>query len=263
MKQTEKRKTTYRVQALDRAMDILDCFTFQDRRLTLSEVVLRTGLNKTTAKRILSNLTDRGYLQQDPQTKRYELGIRLFELGGIVFSSISLRKAASLHMTELRDATGLTVLLGIMLDDHLVYADKREGHGVIRVSSDIGWRRRLHFGMLGHVLMAYLPNEKAESILDKYPLEMHSINSITDRDAFSLRLAQIRQQGYVIEKEEAHAGIAGCAAPVHDYSREVVAAIGVAMPLSYDVDDSVFDDLVAKVKNAAKNISADLGYLKI
>jgi DNA-binding IclR family transcriptional regulator len=86
MKQKNSKESIYKVQALERALDILDCFSFQKRELSLSEVVYLTGLNKTTAKRLISNLTARGYLQQDPQSKTYQLGMRLFELGGIVFT---------------------------------------------------------------------------------------------------------------------------------------------------------------------------------
>ena len=87
MKQTTAQNSIYKVQAVERALDILDCFSFQNRELSLSAIVIRTGLNKTTVKRLISNLTTRGYLQQNPQTKTYQLGMRLFELGGIVFSS--------------------------------------------------------------------------------------------------------------------------------------------------------------------------------
>ncbi len=72
MKQNNPQNSIYKVQALERALDILDCFSFQNRELSLSDVVYRTGLNKTTAKRLISNLTGRGYLQQDPQTKKYQ-----------------------------------------------------------------------------------------------------------------------------------------------------------------------------------------------
>jgi predicted transcriptional regulator len=70
MKQGNGKKSIYKVQALERALDIIDCFSFQDRELSLTDVVNRTGLNKTTAKRLMSNLTTRGYLQQDPQSKK-------------------------------------------------------------------------------------------------------------------------------------------------------------------------------------------------
>ena len=72
MKLSTKNNSIYRVQAVERALDILDCFNFQNKELSLSEVVDRTGLNKTTAKRLIANLTSRGYLQQDPQSKNHE-----------------------------------------------------------------------------------------------------------------------------------------------------------------------------------------------
>ena len=85
METKKKNEPIYRVQALERALDIVDCFSFQRRELGLSEIAEMTGLNMTTAKRLISNLTRRGYLQQVPDTKRYQLGIRLFELGELSF----------------------------------------------------------------------------------------------------------------------------------------------------------------------------------
>jgi DNA-binding IclR family transcriptional regulator len=219
MKQMSPKNSIYKVQALERALNILDCFSFQNRELSLSEVVKITGLNKTTAKRLISNLESRGYLQQDPQTKAYQLGMRLFELGGIVFSSISLRRAAA--------------------------------------------RRPLHYGMLGMVLMASLDSKEVREILKKHPLESHTPFSITDQDAFSLRLEQIRDQGYVMEKEEAVEGAMGIAAPIRDYSRQVTAALGIALPLGQRNLDKDVDRIVDLVKKTCETISSDLGYLKI
>ena len=263
MKPLVKEKSIYRVQALERALDILDCFNFQNRELSLSDVVNRTGLNKTTAKRLISNLTIRGYLQLDPRTRKYQLGMRLFELGGVVFSSFSLRRAAAYPMTGLQNETGSTVLLGVRMEDHLVYVDKREGDEMIRISSDVGWRRPLHYGMLGMVLMAGIASKDVDRILKKYPLEAHTPFSITDTEAFSLRLEEIRDQGYVIEKEEAVEGLIGIAAPIKDYSRRVVAALGIALPVGQRNLNEGFDRIVELVKKTCYSISTDLGYLKI
>ncbi|OGR22615.1 MAG: hypothetical protein A2277_03815 [Desulfobacterales bacterium RIFOXYA12_FULL_46_15] len=252
----------YRVQVLDRALDILECFNFQNRELGLSQIAKTTGLNMTTAKRLISNLTDRGYLIHDPQSKHYQLGMRLFELGGIVFSSFSLTKAAAKGMTRLQDETGLTILLGTNIDDQLVYIDKRKGRGMIRISSDIGWRRPLHYGMLGMVLLAFATPGKLEHILETNPLEAHTPHSITDRDAFSMRLEEIRKNGYVVEKEEAVEGIIGIAAPIRDYSRRVVAAVGAALPMSQGNKKEI-QQIVSLLERSAKEISENLGYLKI
>ena len=263
MKQTNNYKSIYTVQALMRALDILDCFNYQNRVLGLSDIVNRTGLNKTTAKRLLSNLTARGYLQQDPRSKSYQLGMRLFELGGIVFSSFSLRQAAAQPMNRLQEETHATVLLGVKIENHLVYVDKREGRDLHRISSDIGWRRPLHYGMLGMVLMAYLAPGEARRILRQLPLEDHTPFSITDDDAFNLRLGKIRKKGYVLEKEEAVEGVLGIAAPIRDYARQVVAALGIALPVEQGSRDVELNQAIDLVKKACEDISSDLGYLKI
>ena len=263
MKQVKGKNSIYKVQALERALDIIDCFSFQDRELSLTDVVIRTGLNKTTAKRLISNLTARGYLQQSPQSKKYQLGIRLFELGGIVFSSFSLRQAAAYPMSKLQNDSGATVLLGVNMEDQLVYIDKREGQGMIRISSDIGWRRPLNYGMLGMVLMSSLDLKNVKRILKKYPLKHYAPQSITDQDAFSLRLEQIRDQGYIMEEEEAVEGVFGIAAPIRDYSRQVVAALGIALPLSSSNRTKKLSLLIEMVQKTCESISSELGYLKI
>jgi IclR family transcriptional regulator, KDG regulon repressor len=262
MKLSTEKNSIYRVQAVERALDILDCFNFQNKELSLSEVVDRTGLNKTTAKRLIANLTSRGYLQQDSQTKKYQLGMRLFELGSVVFSSFSLRRTAADPMAKLQNETGATVLLGVRMEDDIVYVDKREGDGMIRISSDVGWRRPLHYGMLGMVLMAGIDSNEVDRILEKYPLEAQTPFSITDVDAFSLRLEKIRTQGHVIESEEAVEGLLGIAAPIRDYSRKVVAALGIALPVGQRNMMIGLDRTIELVKNTCDLISSDLGYLR-
>ena len=74
-------RKVYRVQAIERALDILDCFDFNNRALSLTEICERTGLNKSTALRLTSNLLARKYLNLDSTTGLYSLGMRLFDLG--------------------------------------------------------------------------------------------------------------------------------------------------------------------------------------
>ena len=263
METKKKDEPIYRVQALERALDILDSFSLQKRVQGLSEIAEETGLNMTTAKRLIANLVSRGYLRQVPGSKRYELGMRLFELGGIVFSSFSLRKAAANHLMRLQNEIGATVLLGAIMDDQLVYVDKREGTAMIHISSDIGWRRPLHYGMLGMVLMAYQDSAYVREILKKAPLEKYTPNTITDEDAFSMRLEQIRNDGFVFEREEALEGVIGIAAPIRDYARQVIGALGVAIPMVKSNSEKSFQKIVERVVATCDEISSDLGYLKI
>jgi DNA-binding IclR family transcriptional regulator len=149
------------------------------------------------------------------------------------------------------------------MDDQLVYVDKREGRGMIRISSDIGWRRPLHYGMLGMVLMAYLNPGHVEEILEKTPLQAHTANSLTDKDAFSIRLEEIRKDGFIFEREEAVEGIIGIAAPIRDYSRQVIASLGVAIPVVKSNSEKELKKTVERVIAICDAISSDMGYLKI
>jgi DNA-binding IclR family transcriptional regulator len=166
-------------------------------------------------------------------------------------------------MSRLQKRTEATVLLGTEMDDQLVYIDKREGSGMIRILSNIGWRRPLHYGMLGMTLMAHMDSRRIQNILKKTPLAAHTPYAITDIDAFGLRLEKIRRNGYILEKEEAVEGIVGIAAPIRDYSRRVVAAIGIAMSTALRHSDKELDRRVDIVRSTADEISDNLGYLKI
>jgi DNA-binding IclR family transcriptional regulator len=117
--------------------------------------------------------------------------------------------------------------------------------------------------MLGMVLMASLDSKDVQRILREYPLEAHTSFSITDKDAFSLRLEQIREQGYILEKEEAVAGVIGIAAPIRDYSRQVVAALGIAIPISTHNRTSGLNRIADLLKKTCETISSNLGYLRI
>jgi IclR family KDG regulon transcriptional repressor len=260
MEASARRKSVYFVQSLDRAMDILDCFTFNRKELTQGEIVRKTGLNRTTAIRFLSHLAERGYLEYNDKEKVYRLGNRILELGGIALSSISLRAVAAPYLTRLRNDIGHTILLAARIEDDLVYIDKRDGKGVMITASEIGRRRPLHFGMLGMVLTAYLPKAEQARLLEKDPLVAYTSKSITDHARFMRELAKIRKNGYYIGKEDVFEGLGGISAPVRDHKGDVVAALGFTMILSLLDGSGIEKEVTRKVIDTALAISKGLGY---
>jgi DNA-binding IclR family transcriptional regulator len=117
--------------------------------------------------------------------------------------------------------------------------------------------------MLGMVLMSSLDTKEVRRILKKDALEAHTPFSITNIDAFSLRLEKIRDQGFIVEIEEAVEGVIGIAAPIRDYTRQVVAALGIALTVGQRRLENDTDRIVKLVKKTCDDISANLGYLKI
>lgn len=247
--------------SLVRALRILSCFQFEKPEIGLNELAAISGIPKATVHRLASTLVYAGFLNFDEQARRYSLGIRLFELGSIVRASFSLTKAASPHLSRLHvKINGHTVFLGVLRGDRLIYIDKREEASSIRFATNIGQPRPPHFGVLGQVLMAFLPENEAGRLLKAEPLTQLTAKTITDLQLFKERLRLIRQQGYLVEEGEAFNMITGIAAPVRDSSTKVIASVGVGF-LSSLVDYQEMGEIVTQTVNTADLISRDLGYL--
>jgi len=190
--------------SLERALQILNAFGSERKPLTLAQLSESLGLSKATVLRLCSTLVKYGFLKQDPESRHYALGLKLFELGSIVLSSLSLREVASRYLTQLQVRLGKTVFLGILAEDELLYMDKREDAGMgISFTSNIGRRRPPYWGMLGPVLMAYLPDDEVDRLLKEHPLVRITKKSYVDNGAFKEWLREIRRQGYVVEDETA------------------------------------------------------------
>jgi IclR family transcriptional regulator, KDG regulon repressor len=247
--------------SLERALQILNVFGSERKPLTLARLSEETGLSKATVLRLCSTLIKYGFLKQAPETKHYSLGLKLFELGSIVLSSFSLRKIASPHLTQLQARLRKTVFLGILAEDELLYIDKREdGAMAIGFPSSMGKRRPPHWGMLGPVLMAHLPDEETERLLEKYPLTRMTKKSCTEKEDFREKLREARRRGYAVDDEMTFESIGGIGAPVRDFTGKVVAALGVGF-ISASVDPKDMKKMTREVKAASDAISKELGYI--
>lgn len=255
-----KDEDRYNIRAIERAFLVLEVFSSERRTLSLDEITRATGLSKPTVFRILSTLQSRQYVLLDKNDGRYRLGAAFLGLASAVLDSLSLGTVTRPLLIDLSNKTQATVLLGTLMEDHLVYLDKRETQGPVRLATDIGWRRDPpSFGMLGMTLMAYLEPTEAERLLQQTPLAPHTHKSLLDPALFLARLSEIRQRGYIEEIEEAIVGVWGIAAPVWNSAKEVVAAVGAALPMTVKNDERVATT-IELVKACAREISYDLGY---
>lgn len=248
--------------SLERALQILCIFNTDRQTLTLGGLAEIAKLPKATVMRLCITLMKYDFLRYDKETKQYSLGLRLFELGSVVFSTFSLRKTVSPYLTQLQSKIAKTVFLGIIQDDELVYIDKRDDpRNAIRFASHIGIRRPPYFGMLGQMLMAHMPMVEVDRLLAKTPLAMLTKKSITDPAKFTERLESIRKNGFFLDEGEAIDGIAGISAPIRDFTGQVVAAIGIGF-ISSSEDRHGRDLIRREVLNAAHDASQELGYFE-
>ncbi|MBY6681504.1 IclR family transcriptional regulator [Rhodococcus sp. BP-316] len=213
------------VSVLQRAAWVLDSFP-GGAALTLAEVATRTGLPRSTAHRLLVDLTNLGWLTRRDNT--FELGLTLFELGERVGLKHRLRSAALPFMQDLFAVTGQTVHLAVRDGADAVYAEKIHGHAALPFPSQIGGRMPLTCTAVGKALLAPEDPDVRARILAG-PLRRYTAHSITDADVLARELDGVRRTGVATEREEAALGGCCLASPVISLGKPV-AALSVSVP---------------------------------
>lgn len=246
------------VQSVDRAIQILDSFTMNEVELSIAELSEKTGLTKSTVYRLVSTLVKNNYLEQDPQTQKYRLGFRLFNLGSIVVNHMSLKRVALPYMKQLCDKTSETISLNIIEQGCRVCIEMLESHEVVRNIIRVGQRNELWVGASGKVLLAFLDPEEQKEILQR-GLEAGKL--LPEYEELLAELSDIRRQGYSKTIDERVKGTFSMSAPIFDYTNKLAGGITVAGPLqrlSTDRSDVIIEYLVT----TAKKISRAMGYME-
>lgn len=250
----------YRVQALERAFDILDCYDYEHTVYSLNELAEKTGLNKATTRRLVYNLEARGLLMEDVNGKGYRLGLHLFELGRLVLSNMSLRTSARPHLEALSAQLGATVLLSIPSEDSWIVIDKILGYHSISMPSEIGTRRAITFGLQGQIFMSGLDDESVRQFLVSKPLKAHTPFSITNYEKYWQVLRKVRENGYAIETEEYMEGLMGIAVPIKNHRKQTIASVLVGLSAKRYEDKAYIEQVVDLLKQTGGKISYEMGF---
>ncbi len=213
---------------LEKTWLMLDAFRPTGGPLRLVDIAHRCQLPKSTALRLLNDLTELGVVVR--RDGRYLLGRRLFELGSIVPLERDLRHAALPFMHDLFEATRETIHLGVRDGLDVVYVEKIRGHESLSLPSAVGGRLPLTCTGVGKVLLAYSGQELLDEVFSR-PLRRLTPRSIVDAGRLEEEIGQIQVQGLAYEREEAQLGNACIAAPIFRGGR-VVAALSVSLPVA-------------------------------
>jgi DNA-binding IclR family transcriptional regulator len=251
---------SYSIRAVQRAIAVLSCFSFERQRLTLGEFVKLTGLSKPTLFRILQNLELGRFVSYDQESHSYSLGMKILELGRVAFRSHTLNVVASHFLDALAAKSQYPVGLAVLSDGEIVYVDQRKGTEHVQLfGTEIGKRRPPHFGAHGLVHMAHLAEEEVNRLLEKYPLVKLASRSITDPVLFKKRLKEVLKKGYGYEESEIVEGLIAVAAPVRNHRGDIIASVETVLPSAISTPQRK-QRMIEQVLEAAKGISEGLGY---
>ena len=247
------------ISSLQRALDILSLFGPQSPELGITDIAKALNLHKSTASGLVYTLERNGYIAQNPDNRRYHLGLQLVERAGVLLDQIEIRKIAMPELEDLRDWSSESVNLAILEENQIIYIERLLTDKSLGFRNHIGKRAPPHSTALGKAILSHLPPQQALAILQSYPLESMTPNTITDVERLMRQFEAFRRCGYAIEREENEIGGLCISAPIHNYGATPIAAVSVSFPLSR-LDEAIIADCGAKVREAAQRVSVKLGY---
>ncbi|MFZ4452754.1 IclR family transcriptional regulator [Salibacterium aidingense] len=249
------------VKSIDRALTIVKLVSAKKDGFSVTELAAQMGLNKSSIFRIVSTLIDHGFIEQDPETKKYRLGYQYLELSSKLLDSIDVRKEAAPYLKQLEELTNEVIHLVIYSQKDAVYIEKLEGNETLRMHSQVGKRAPMHCTSAGKTILAFLPEEEAREVMDERGLPPHTEHTITEESELFDHLKDIRRKGYGFEREENEVGITCIAAPIFNFKEEIAGAISISGPTIRMEKDRIHE-LKDPILEAGANVSSRLGYDK-
>ncbi|RJP34034.1 MAG: IclR family transcriptional regulator [Actinobacteria bacterium] len=246
--------------AIEKALDILQAFTPYNQEMGTGEISDTLGLHKATASRILRTLADKGFLQQDPDTKKFTLGPVASDIGRAYNNGLSsnLVQLAKPYIDDLRSSLEETVVLEVLSGESTVMAYIAEGPQRVRIAGTVGDRLPVHAAAGAKAILAFSPPEVIEKLIGT-DLQPFTAKTITSKKAYRNELSKIRRQVFSFDGEEIDIGINAVGAPIFNHEDRAVAAVVIAGP-AQRVTGAGDSEVVRKAKETAANISARLHY---
>lgn len=244
------------INSLARGLSVLRAFTKERPELTLSEVAVVTGLSPAVARRCLHTLIHLGYVGK--KGKLFLLRPDVMAFASSYLESMKLEEIVRPHLQVVRDKTGDSSSLAVLLDFDILYLVHVSTNRMIRLAAGVGTRFPIYATSLGRVMMAYQGKEVIENYLhsaDFRPLTDKTETSVTKlRNMFK----KVRKDGYASIRDELDYGIVSMAVPVFNEKNEVVAAINCSTSVARTDREEMVDSRLPVLREAAQKVELEL-----
>jgi IclR family KDG regulon transcriptional repressor len=249
---------TKEIKSVRNCFRILSLFSKDNPDLDADGISQAIDIPRSSVYRYLNTLIQESILEYDSTTKKYELGLKIFELGGTAYHQLELRKIALPLMKELAKRTRETVYLATLDKDRAMCVERIESDLPIRLSINQGESFPLHASATARILMAYLPDEEQNRIIKK-GLKKFTKYTITDSQRLRKNLREIKKRGFAFSNQELDLGAKAVSAPIFDFFGRAIAGLSIAGPVHrFDGKKVVeYKDLVV---HYCRRISSKLGY---
>jgi DNA-binding IclR family transcriptional regulator len=225
----------------------------------LAELCTALKLHKSTVHRLMMVLEQHRLVVKNPETGRYRLGLKLFELGSKAIEGLDLRGRARPYLDRLQEKFGETVFFCILDEGQVFYVEKVESKASVRTACTVGSRAPAYCTAVGKAMLAELPEPEVTAIVRRWGLKPVTAKTITSATALKTELKAVRARGYAIDDEEKEEGLRCVGTAVRSHSGMPVAAMSISGP-AFRMTRERVPEVGRALTQAASELSAELGY---
>jgi IclR family acetate operon transcriptional repressor len=218
------------VGTLARGLDVLELFAVAQPELSQKEISDRLTLPMPTVHRLVAVLTERGWLDRDPVTRRLRLGLEIARLVPALEAGMRLPELARPHLLRLASEVQETVNVAVLQGADVVYLLSESADRLLTSRVAVGTRLPAHCTALGKCLLSQLPEDLARAALDDEPYERRTERTLTTWRELGADLAAVRETGVAVSEEEYEVGLVSIAVPVRWIEGPGSGAINVSLP---------------------------------
>jgi IclR family KDG regulon transcriptional repressor len=245
----------------ERVVDILDAVASAGVPCGVSELSRQLKIGKNNIFRILSALEDKGWLEQDTETKKYRLTGAMAEVAFRALSQLDIQEISTPYLHELQQMTGETSALVMRVELQRTFISSVPSNQSVRHVVPVGERSELWRGSGGKAILAFMTEDEIEAVLRQFidsGVSVLAAGQAVTVESLRAELAQIRDQGFAAVAGERTSGVCGVSAPIFNHQQKVVGAISVSGPMNrFDMEKAL--QYSTLIMEKAKKISSILG----
>ena len=241
--------------SVDRALDILLCFSTTSPELSMTQISEKTAMNKSTVHRLLATLEAKRFVERDQASGLYHPGNRLLQMAFLTLEKNDLRSVAAPFLKNLNELHKETITLSIIDETDVVYIDVLESPQGVKLAARPGQRLPAFCTASGKVIMAYASDEVLVKIYNQ-DFPAYTKSTVRDPKIMQHILELVRERGFAYSEEEFEEGINAVASPILDSKMQPLAAIAVAGP-AYRLPVKRLLEIGPSVAEIARKITAE------
>jgi len=243
-----------KVKSLAKALHILECFSVKEPELGITELSQLLGLNKSNVHNIISTFEQCGYIEKNPETNKYHLGLKILELSRVINAHLGLNSVVGPLIRSLADELNNAIYFAIPKNAMILYIDGAYPLQILNPRSMQGETAEMYCTSLGKSMLAYMDPDEAMRCLSNQSMKAFTPNTITDPDSLIKELEQIRVDGYSIDNMEHSFGVKCVGVPVFKSNGQLLGALSISGP-SLCFNAETIPEYARRLTSCAQTIS--------